>query len=89
MFEADGNVPARRLSICFQKHVQHWTTDKFVDGVTELLGPERVDGRHGTGGIDQEVHGRIVLENRSPLFLAPPQCFFGSFALGDVAFTHG
>src|SRR5437870_8200448 len=84
LLPADGDIPPDSLSIGFVKYRQYCSTDQFIDGVAELLRAKWVHGHDGTGRIHHEVHGRVVLEDRPPLFLALPQRLLGVFARGDV-----
>ena len=88
MLEAAGDVPTGSLSVGLQEHVQHGTTDQLLDRVAELLGAERVDREHRTGGIEHEVHDRVLFEDGPPALLARPQRFLRSLALRDVVRRH-
>ncbi len=68
--EADGDITLDGLPIGFMKNIQHGLTDQFVDGVAEFLGAKWIYGYDGTGCIEHEVHGRVILKDGSPSLLA-------------------
>ena len=52
-----------------KEHLQHGLADQFADAVAQLCGAKGIDGEHGAGRIDHEMHDRAVLKQLPPLRL--------------------
>ncbi len=71
VFQAYGNAAVPGHMLLFgRKDFQHGLPEQFADGVAELYSAECVDGQHGAGRVDHEIHHRVVLEYLLPLRLA-------------------
>src|ERR1700733_9643229 len=58
--------------------------DQLADCVAELFRAERIYRQNLAGGVDNEVHGGVVVEDILPLVLALPKFGFRPLPFGDV-----
>src|SRR5438105_13345351 len=72
-FKTKRSIALHCGPVGFVKHVLYGTVHQLTNRVAQSVGAMRVHGQHGTGAVQQEIHRRIMFEDRSPLLLAVAQ----------------